>query len=202
MQSRVAYIATGKTGQIYRALMADWGAELGALGLALPPHEFIKRGYSMYLEKNGSDPASNGRIFEFLVGETLLQREIEPFYYQARIRHVPNAVFDIVCYHPTRPVVLSCKVSLRERYKQADSEAMVLQQVYRGAKSYLLTLESQEAQTLQTKINRNEIVGLSACILANTEMYTELLDNLSQAVFCEAKLEMPLSGRLVQTEPS
>lgn len=136
----------------------------------------------------------NGRIFELLICETLLRRGIAPFYYQVQITLVPNADFDIVCFNPLTPVVLSCKVSLRERYKQAVLEAMVLQQVYRQAKSYLVTMSPQEAKILQGKIQGNEIEGLTACIRADSEEYTELLDKLATYDFVKAEPMMPLHG--------
>ncbi len=187
MQSKVAQIVTGKTGAIYTSL-------LEGLSTYPAPHEFVSQVYSAYKEKHTSNPSMNGRIFELLICETLLRRGIAPFYYQVQITLVPNADFDIVCFNPLTPVVLSCKVSLRERYKQAVLEAMVLQQVYRQAKSYLVTMSPQEAKILQGKIQRNEIEGLTACIRADSEEYTELLDKLATYDFVEAEPMMPLHG--------
>ena len=118
-----------------------------------------------------------------------------PFYYQAKFALVPNATFDIVCFNPRKPVVLSCKVSLRERYKQADLEGTVLRQVYRLAESHLLTL-SYEQTGVQAKIEKGDIAGLTACIRADSEQYTHLLAELSKREFVEASPIKPLCSSL------
>ncbi len=137
-------------------------------------------------------------MLEFLTCETLKQEGVLPFYYQARFAHVPNADFDVVLYHPRRPVALSVKTSLRERYKQADLEGLALRQVYRGAESYLLTL-SEEWGLVQQKIESGEVTGLTACLLANTDAYDNLLSTLKQRTFELAKQITPLHGSPVTT---
>ena len=116
-------------------------------------------------------------MFEFLVAEILLREQVIPFYFQARLNHVPNAEFDFVCFDPTRPVVLSCKVSLRERYKQADLEGMALKQVYRLAESHLITL-SKEATGVKKKIKNGDVVGLTSCIRADQAEFDDFVERL------------------------
>lgn len=121
-----------------------------------------------------------------------------PFYFQASFVLVPNADFDIVLYHPKKPVVLSAKTSLRERYKQADLEGLALKQVYRGAESFLLTL-SDEHTSVQQKIEEGEVGGLSACLRADTPYFDDLLQTLKSTEFQLVEMIKPLIGKPVQT---
>ncbi len=163
------------------------------------PHEFIKTAYAEYLDKYGNNPSINGRVFEYLICETLAQAGITPFYYQAKFERVPNADFDVVLYCPKSPIVLTMKVSLRERYKQADLEGLALRQVYRSAKSYLITLSAGEAPNVVKKIEGGDVAGLDKCILANDPEYTNLIEELKMKKFCIAKAIIPISGAKIQT---
>lgn len=136
----------------------------------------------------------NGRIFEYLVCETLAHEGIIPFYYQARINLVPNADFDVALYHPRKPVVLTMKTSLRERYKQADLEGAALKQVYRRAKVYLITLSLGEADNVSKKIDAGDVLGLDACIVASQPLYTDFLESLKAYEFVPAKPLIPIAG--------
>lgn len=157
---------------------------------------FVQQAYEQYLNTNKSNPSVNGRIFEFIIAETLKREGIVPFYFQAKFVLVPNADFDLVCYHPRQPVVLSAKVSLRERYKQADLEGLALRQVYRNARSYLLTL-SDEQTGVHEKIEAGDVVGLTDCIKADSPDYDRLLVDLTQSSFSLAESIIPLEGKLV-----
>ena len=174
-----------KTSEIYQGVL-DSIEEYGK------PHIFVKDGYSLYKAKHKSNPSTNGRIFEFLICETLAQAGVVPFYYQTQFAFVPNADFDVALYDPVDPVVLSMKVSLRERYKQADLEGGALRQVYRRAKCYLITLSNDEALGIRRKIQNGDINGLDRCVLANEEEYTELIDELKLKNFQEAQDINPL----------
>lgn len=187
MRSNIDEITSGKSGEIYATV-------LDAVSAYTNPHEFIQQTYFRYITDYPDNPAINGRIFEYLACETLTREGVVPFYYQAQFTQVPNADFDVVCYHPKRPVVLSMKVSLRERYKQADLEGIALRQVYRNAECYL-TL-SDEAVGVSRKIADGDIAGLNACVMANTPDYTALLTSLNQRDFQEATAVMPITGRV------
>lgn len=159
-----------------------------------PPHLFIGDTYSRYLDTHENNPSINGKVFEFLVCETLAQTGVTPFYYQANFERVPNASFDLVLYDTHRPVVLTMKVSLRERYKQADLEGFALRQVYRRARSYLVTLSEDEARSVQSKIDNGDIAGLDRCILADKPEYSDMIAELAKHKFQHAKPVIPLSG--------
>ncbi len=149
------------------------------------------------MTKYPSNPSLNGAVFEYLVCETLAREGITPFYYQAKFALVPNADFDVVCYNAKRPVVLSMKVSLRERYKQADLEGIALRQVYRNAESYLITLSNEETIGVSRKIADGDITGLTACVVASSPDYSALLQALKQHAFEYAESIMPITGMRV-----
>ena len=177
---------------------AIYAATLEALDRYDQPHEFVRDGYEEYLRQNSSNPSVNGKIFEWLICETLMREGATPFYYQARFKHVPNADFDIVLYDPRRPVVLSCKTSLRERYKQADLEGMALGQVYRNAECHLITRDHVEADRVTVKIRNGDVAGLTACHVADADEFTELVEDLSGREFVRASVVMPIRGQFVQ----
>ena len=141
--------------------------------------------------------AVNGRMLEYLICETLKREGIIPFYYQAKFKLVPNIDFDLVCYHPSRPVVLSAKVSLRERYKQAVLEGFILGQVYRDSKTYLITLSDEQTRE-RRKVQSGDIVGLADIIRADFQDYDALLEKLKQKTFTSAAPIVPLEGKMIE----
>lgn len=157
------------------------------------PHQFVGEMYRKYQSKGYDSPSINGRIFELLIAETLAQADVTPFYYQANFQLVPNADFDILLYDPREPVILTMKTTLRERYKQADLEGLVLKQVYRHAKSYLITLSEGEADSVNSKIEKGDVTGLERCIIASSEEYSEFIDHLKNITFGVAELIQPVT---------
>lgn len=79
----------------------------------------------------------------------------------AKVAFVPNVIYDLMFYTSERgPICWSVKTSLRERYKQADLEAIALKYVHRKALSYLITLEENEAKSVKAKIKSGALLGL------------------------------------------
>ncbi len=112
------------------------------------PHEYVQKYWDAYQACSNKNASVNGKIFELII-ETLLYREgILPYYIQAKAAFVPNVDFDVLLYAESEPVCLSIKTSLRERYKQADLEAVALKYVHRKAQCFLLTLEKNEADNV------------------------------------------------------
>lgn len=151
-------------------------------------HRFIAEAYDTYSNRYVGEPSTNGLIFEYLVCETLSKSGL-PYYYQAELNHIPNATFDVLLYHPITPRVLTMKVSLRERYKQAALEGGALQQVYRSSEVYLVTMHSNEARLVSQKIRDGDCPGISRCILAKKPDFSKLIAELVQFNECD-----PLGG--------
>lgn len=194
MRSKIEKIATGKSGEVYSKLMES-------LTYDCPPHAFIGKAYNLYKDTCNTaaqkSRSINGGVFEFLVAETLAQEGITPFYYQARFVFIPDAAFDILLYDETRPVALSMKVSLRERYKQAGAEGKALADVYNQSENILVTLSEKEAPSVAAKIKKSGIKGLDRCVLAHKQEYTDLLNELANRKFSEAAKVLPVKGKII-----
>ena len=185
MQSSICEIISGKAGRIYVLILSQILKYTDA-------HSLIDAFYSQYKNEYPNNPSINGKIFEWLVCETLKKENIVPFYYQVEFELIPDTCFDIVLYQKKCPVVLSVKTSLRERYKQADLEAFALRQVYRNSKSFLITL-SEEWKSVQEKIDRVNLFALNQCLKADTLQYSEWLKSLKNQIFYPAKKVNPIS---------
>ena len=105
------------------------------------PLDYVAKFWKRYQERNDRNNSLNGKIWECIIITLLYREGLLPFYTQAKVAFVPNVEFDVLLYTSSRPISLSLKTSLRERYKQADLEAIALRYVHRRAKSYLLTLD-------------------------------------------------------------
>lgn len=122
-----------------------------------------------------------GKFFELLVATCLIKNKILPFFWQAQLEFVPLANFDLIVYTEERgPIVLSLKTSIRERYKQAEFEAQAMKGVHRRAKNFLVTMEKEEASSLQSKINNGVLAGIDGAIVANEKSFDELINFLKR----------------------
>lgn len=144
------------------------------------PKDYIKQYWDKYQEKGVSNNTLNGNIFEVIIYTLLYRESLTPFYTQAKVAFVPNVEFDTILYTPSRPISLSLKTSLRERYKQADLEAIALVHVHRRAKSYLLTLDPDEAAVCKSKVKTGEIIGLDGIVDCNTSDIDNLISELKK----------------------
>lgn len=106
-----------------------------------------------------------GNWLEYAVLIALQHHRLLPAYYQAEFKAVPNARQDVMIWSKEHgPIILSCKTSLRERYKQADLEAVALKAHYPNARFFLITLDEdkQHVERVRKKIADKEIVALQA----------------------------------------
>ena len=141
----------------------------------------------------------NGAIFEYLIVICLYSKKILPFYIQAKISFVPNAIYDIVLYNSENyPITLSIKTSLRERYKQADLEGLALKNVHRRAKNFLITLSAKEYQGVKKKIQEGDVAGLDKIVLADSPEFDNLLTELSQMSFVKPKAVEVIEGKIIE----
>ncbi|MCY3798206.1 MAG: hypothetical protein OXG84_10375 [Chloroflexi bacterium] len=194
--------------------MSNWHSRLGflpyvesALGgipIDMAGSKLVLAGYRNYIAAHGSNRSVNGRVFEGLVLESLYREGILPAYYQASVEFIPSVNYDILLYHPKTPVVLSCKTSLRERWKQADLEGLAIKQVYRGARSFLLTMNEKEGNSIQRKVSDSQAVGLDECVVVQGkgDQFDQLLEKLKLTQFVEANAVIPVRGRVVNAASS
>ncbi|UXU57516.1 hypothetical protein MUA95_01520 [Staphylococcus agnetis] len=144
------------------------------------PSDFIDKTWNFFKENYKSNNSINGKIFENLIVYILAYEGIKHIYEQAEVVFVPNAIFDIVLYHPKKTFTLSLKTTLRERWKQADLEAYAIKNVLKESSSYVITLSENEVITRRKKykIGEDFYNGLDGFILANTEEFDKLVSTL------------------------
>lgn len=164
------------------------------------PLDYINKYWTEFSEISKPSNSLIGNMWECVINTLLYREGLLPFYRQAKVAFVPNVNFDILLYTPSFPINISLKTSLRERYKQADLEAIALKYVHRKAKSYLLTLESEEAQKCKEKVKSGDIIGLDGIIDCNTDEINDLIGELQKIKdeFTESKKIEVVTGILIK----
>lgn len=151
------------------------------------PSQFISKNWTSLKSGQNVDRGSLGKYFEYLIALTLYLEGIAPFYTYAIVPLVPNVEFDLLMYEQDRgPIVLSIKTSLRERYKQADLEALALKTVFKKAVTYVITMEANEAAVQQAKLERGEMHALEEFVLATSPKFDSFIENLRRRNLIEA----------------
>jgi len=154
-------------------------------------------------EKDGKSPQSigsmRGRWLEWATLVALKERKLVPAYWQAEFAAVPHNFNDALLWSKEHgPVVISCKTSLRERYKQADLEAVALRQHYPIAKFFLLTLDADKRHvaSVRKKIAAKELLALHA--VYDETNADELFALLKTLTLVEAPEKVLRSGKAVR----
>lgn len=163
------------------------------------PKDYIKKYWESFkVAHPKSTPSVNGNVFEMIIYTLLYREGIKPFYTQAKVTYVPNIVYDAILYNQSQPVSLSLKTSLRERYKQADLEAVALKYVHRRSKCYLLTISPEEAASANEKIKKGDIIGLDAVIDCTTSQIDDLIADLKNVTFEETESKPAVTGNIIK----
>ena len=164
------------------------------------PSEYVRYCWNNYensgVERNNS---LNGTIFELIIATLFVKEGILPLHLQAQVAFVPNVNFDAVLYtHENGPIGLSLKTSLRERYKQADLEAVALKYVHRKAENYLLTMDREEAESVSRKIATGAVLGLDKAVLASSDEFDLFVNNLKSKTFISpGSVEIITASRII-----
>jgi len=149
------------------------------------PSEYVTIYWSTY-KKSKFDNSINGKIFEYILATLCIRENILPLYLSAKVAFVPNVIYDLMFYTAERgPICWSVKTSLRERYKQADLEAIALKYVHRKALSYLITLDEKEALSVKKKIITGDIIGLDNIIIATKPDFDKFISEIKNFKFVE-----------------
>ena len=164
------------------------------------PSKFMKNNWKVYKNYPKGNNNLNGAIFEYLLATIFYLEGIKPLFFQAQVVFVPNVNFDFLCYSDEfGPVVFSAKTSLRERYKQADLEAIALKYVHRKSKSYLITLNEIEAESVNKKILSGDVIGIDEVIVASSNDFDELIKSIKTYNFIKPeKVEIIKSLRIIE----
>lgn len=169
---------------------------------AASPHEYVKTCWKKYkanCPKDEQKQSLNGKVFETIIATCLYREKILPMFLQAQITFVPNVDFDVVLFKEEQhsPVGISIKTSLRERYKQADLEAVALKYVHRNSENYLISLQSNEVDNVKQKLNQGDLLGLNKIIAADLPEFDEMIDHLKSFQFTNPREVPIISGTLV-----
>ena len=147
------------------------------------PNEYVMT-YWEALMNHPKHSTLAGNIFELIITTLLYRENLLPIYVQAQVAFVPNVRFDALLYNKEfGPISLSLKTSLRERYKQADLEAIALKYVHRKAKCHLLTMHEQEAASVKAKIKSGDVIGLDSVVICSNDDINNLIANLKTQTF-------------------
>jgi hypothetical protein len=168
------------------------------------PSEYVRYCWEKY-ENSGVTRTNslNGTIFELIIATLFVKEGIVPLHLQAQVAFVPNVNFDAVLYtNESGPIGLSLKTSLRERYKQADLEAVALKYVHRKAENYLLTMDSEEAESVANKIANGAVLGLDKALLASSDEFDDFVNKLKSRTFITPGEVQIITASRVITEQS
>jgi len=146
------------------------------------PSEYIQKYWDAYLKHSEHNENLNESIFKYILATLFVREKILPLYLNAKVAFLPHyLIYDLMLYTKERgPICLSAKTSLRERYKQADLEAIALKYVHRKALSFLLTLEENEARSVKAKIKSGDVIGLDDVIVASLPEFDDLIMQLKK----------------------
>ncbi len=159
------------------------------------PSEYVKKYWDKYSALNDSNIGVNGKVFEYILATLFIREDILPLYLSAKVAFVPNVIYDLMFYTAERgPICISAKTSLRERYKQADLEAIALKYVHRKALSYLVTLEEKEAKNVKEKIRSGDVIGLDKVVVATSKDFDELIMEIKKY-----KAEQPPTVKVIES---
>lgn len=149
------------------------------------PLNFVCKCYEIYSTQYENIKSINGAVFEEIIIQCLLKEGIFPIYTQVTFTFIPGIKFDLVLYRKMRPVILSIKTSLRERWKQADFEGIALKNVYRKAEVYVINNSLNENKIRNKKID--ECLSIDKFIYVANNNFNELISYLKNQQFEFAK---------------
>jgi len=161
--------------------------------------EYLTKLWQKY-SADKSNKNLNGKIFESLFATIFYREKICPLFVQAKIAFIPNINFDFVLYSKEHgPIALSLKTSLRERYKQADLEAVALKYVHRKAKCFLFTLDEKEANSVNKKIKNFDLLGIDEVCLATSKNFDEMISYFKSLKLLEpGKIKIITSQKVIK----
>jgi hypothetical protein len=168
----------------------------------LSPSASVEKLWTIYKTDHESNNNLNGAVFEEILGYVLTKEGCVPFYMQARVAYVPNVNYDFILYDADEgPISLSAKTSLRERWKQADLEAVALKYVHRNALSYAITMDKTEAATRTAKLK--DCMALNDFILADSEKFDQLIADIKSRNLVKAgSIEIVTSNTIIDSDNS
>lgn len=172
------------------------------------PSEYISIYWNAYLEKRDilldneqQKRGVNGKIFEIIIATLLIREKVYPIYMNAKVAFVPNINYDLLLYSTDRgPICLSAKTSFRERYKQADLEAIAMKYVHRRSKCFLITLSEADANMVNAKQKIGDVIGLDSAVCATHTDFDDVIDEIKELNLVQAPKIKVITTNQVVTE--
>lgn len=167
------------------------------------PSEYVSKYWNAYeiIPEAKRNKNLNGRMFEYILATLFVRENILPLYLSAKVAFVPNVIYDLMFYTFERgPICISAKTSLRERYKQADLEAIALKYVHRKSLSYLVTIKETEAAGVKKKIENGDVIGLDDVIVATKNEFNDFINALKSHVFSKPPVVEVIKSKQIVTK--
>lgn len=172
------------------------------------PSEYISIYWNAYLEKRDTlldneqqKRGVNGKIFEIIIATLLIREKVYPIYMNANVAFVPNINYDLLLYSTDRgPICLSAKTSFRERYKQADLEAIAMKYVHRRSKCFLITLSERDANMVNAKQKIGDVIGLDRAVCATHKDFDDVIAEIKELNLVETPKIKVITTKQVVTE--
>lgn len=109
-----------------------------------------------------SQKAIRGKINEYLILLYFQNKGITNLYPQVNLFFIPDIKFDLVLFTKNKRIIaFNFKTCLRDRYKQAITEAQQLKKLDTRFEFYLLTNDAIESQRLNKKIANGKVQGIN-----------------------------------------
>lgn len=126
-----------------------------------------------------------GNLFEITLAMLFLHKGLIPFTMQAQLKLIPNVNYDFLFFtqDDRHPIVISAKTSLRERYKQAELEALAIRNVFQKSESHLVSLDEKEVEKRKQDIKNGNIIYLNSIVHARSQEFDELITRLEEENF-------------------
>ncbi len=188
MESKIVEITKNhSSGLKYRSILAE-------IEKQMTPHETVKQFWKIYKKTNGNNNL-NGKMFEFIVCECLVHFGVGPLYFQSRFYGLEHDTYDLASWtEDGSPIIISCKTSLRERWKQAELEGRLLKLKYSKAESYLITLNDREANRRRQGIRDGTVTGIDEIYLADRPEFDSFVERMKGTGLTAVKPILPLQG--------
>lgn len=159
------------------------------------PSDYVTTYWQKFKKHPEGNNNLNGKVFEYILATLCVRENILPLYLNAKVAFVPNVIYDLMFFTSEHgPICISAKTSLRERYKQADLEAIALKYVHRKALSYLVTLHKTEAASVKAKIKSGDVIGLDKVVVATAIEFNNLITELK-----DYRATEPLTVKVIES---
>jgi len=160
---------------------------------------FIGKWWAEYKHQHPNESRGvNGKVFETMIAASLARNGIVPLYLQARVTHIPAVNYDCIVYTTERgPISISAKASLRERWKQADLEALALKNIYRQALSYLVSMDATEVR--RRRADASSVLALTEIVLACSPEYDSIVERIKEHTLILAPQLLTVTSNMIVT---